>query len=181
MWDVPGYSWVDHFSAGLCYPVLAIDRLGYGESSHPNGDILTPRCQVHTLKQVLAQVRQTENNRSIIWAGHSMGALFGNMIAGESDLIDGLITIGWVHGEERLVGPSFTAFLKDYISYTDQERITSFYYEAGADQQIIDYDNEHAEAAPRGSIWSGIDPDPVVLGGIGRCFLFKESIKNFQS
>ncbi|MCG8640272.1 MAG: alpha/beta hydrolase [Desulfobacterales bacterium] len=167
MWDVLGYSWIDRFARQEGYPILVIDRLGYGDSSRLNGDILTPRCQVHTLKQMLCQIRQSQGQRPIIWAGHSMGALFGNMIAGESSLIDGLIAIGWVHGRETLVGPPPTAFLKgDYITYTDEERTASFYHVEGADPQIIAYDNQRAEAAPRGGVWSGIDPDRYVLGFI---------------
>lgn len=169
MWNVPGYSWVDHFVAGLGYPVLAIDRLGYGDSSHPNGDLLPPRIQVHTLKQLLYRVRQsTHGQRPIIWAGHSMGALFGNMIAGESDLLDGLITIGWEHGQQSMVGDSLTELLEliedDYITYTDEMRTESFYYIEGADLGTIVYDNLRAEPMPRGSLWAFTYPDQWVLG-----------------
>ncbi len=167
MWDVPGYSWINHFVAELGYPVLSIDRLGYGESSRPNGDLLTPRCQVYTLKQVLCQVADSLEQRSIIWVGHSMGALFGNMIAGETDLLDGLISIGFLHEQQTSTGPSLLQYLKgDYISWTDEERTTAFYYMQGADPEIIDYDNQRAEPVPRGAIWSGLKPDSLVLGCI---------------
>ena len=166
MWDVPEYSWIDFFVAQLGYPVIAIDRLGYGDSSHPNGDILTPRCQAQSLKQFLCQVRQKNGMRQIIWIGHSMGALFGNMIAGESNLIDGLITIGWIHGQETQTGPPLTEILKsDYITYTNEER-ADFYYFEGADQVIIDYDNSHAYPVPRGSLLAALDPDRFVLANI---------------
>ncbi len=167
MWDVPGYSWVDHFVADLGYPVLAIDRLGYGDSSHPNGDLLTPCFQARRLKQLLNQVRQSQGQRPIIWVGHSMGALHGNMIAGESDLIDGLITIGWIHGQPAMGEFSLTnliAFLEDdYFTNTDEERTEMFYYLEGADPDIIAYDNMLAEPTPRGSIWSLLGPDKCVL------------------
>lgn len=167
MWDIPGYSWINHFVADLGYPVLTIDRLGYGESSHPNGDLLTPRCQVYTLKQVLRQVSDFLGQRPIIWVGHSMGALLGNMIAGETDLFDGLISIGFLHGQQVSAGPSLLVYMAgDYISWTDEERSTAFYYMQGADPEIIDYDNQRAEPMPRGAIWSGIKPDLLVLGRI---------------
>ncbi|WP_287038592.1 alpha/beta fold hydrolase [Desulfobacter sp.] len=167
MWDVPGYSWINHFVADLGYPVLTIDRLGYGESSHPNGDLLTPRCQVYTLKQVLDQVSNSLGQRPIIWVGHSMGALFGNMIAGETDLLDGLISIGFLHVQQTSTGPSLLECLADdYVSWTNEERTTAFYYMQGADPEIIDYDNQCAEPMPRGAIWSSIKPDLLVLGRI---------------
>jgi pimeloyl-ACP methyl ester carboxylesterase len=167
MWNVPGYSWVDHFTAGGGYPVLAVDRLGYGDSSRPNGDILTPRCQVHTLKQLLCQLRQSEGQRPIIWGGHSMGSLLGNMIAGESDLVDGLISMGWIHGKESQVGPPLSAIAQgDYITWTDEQRESAFYLPDQADPQIIAYDNLRADTVPRGAIWSGIDPDRLVMGFI---------------
>ncbi len=165
MWGVPGYSWIDFFVAQFGYPVLAIDRLGYGDSSHPYGDILTSRGQVHSLKQFLFQVRQEEDSqRQIIWIGHSMGALLGNMIAGESHLIDGLITIGWIHGQKTQVGPPLFELLKDdYITWTDEERTIAFYYLEGAVQEIVDYDNSQAYSMPRGSILSFLDPDRFVI------------------
>lgn len=164
MWDVPGYSWADFFVAQLGYPVLVIDRLGYGDSSHPNGDILTPRGQVHSLKQFLCQVRQEDSERQIIWIGHSMGALLGNMIAGESYLIDGLITIGWIHAQKTQVGPPLFEILKgDYVTWTDEERTTAFYYLEGAAQEIVDYDNSQACSMPRGSILSFLNPDRFVI------------------
>jgi pimeloyl-ACP methyl ester carboxylesterase len=170
MWDVPGYSWIDHFVADLGYPVLTIDRLGYGDSSHPNGDLLTPRCQVHTLKQVLRQVSDSLEQRPIIWVGHSMGALFGNMIAGETDLLDGLISIGFLHGEQTSMDLSPSTLLQymteDYITMTDEERTASYYYTQGADPEIIDYDNQRAEPVPRGAMWSVLKPDSLVLGYI---------------
>ena len=170
MWDVPGYSWIDFFVAQLGYPVLAIDRLGYGDSSHPNGYTLIPRRQVNSLKQVLCQVRQENGLRQIIWIGHSMGALLGNMIAGKSDLVDGLITIGWVHGQEVLTTQPLlsmlTNFKNDYITWTNEERTAAFYFLEGADQEIVDYDNSHAFPMPRGSLLAIFDPDCFVLSNI---------------
>ncbi len=167
MWDVPDYSWVDRFVANLGYPVLVIDRLGYGDSNHPNGDILTPRFQAETLKQLLDEVRQSQGQRSIIWAGHSMGALLGNMIAGESNLIDGLITISWLHGQNSMDGFSLTELLPmlkdDYFTYTDESRIEKFYYAEGADPEIIAFDSQRAEPTPRASFWAITDPDQYVL------------------
>lgn len=167
MWDVPGYSWVEFFVAQHGYPVLAIDRLGYGGSSRPDGDILTPRCNARSMKQVLWQVRREDRLRQIIWIGHSLGGLVGNMIAGESNLIDGLITMGWVHEQETITGPPISDFLKsDYVAWTDAERTEAFYHLPGAEQDIIDYDNARAQPTPRGTIWSIRDPDLGVLSSI---------------
>ncbi len=168
VWDVPGYSWIDFFVARHGYPVLAVDRLGYGTSSHPNGNILTPRCQVQSLKQVLVKVKRENAQRRIIWIGHSVGGLLGNMIAGESRLLDGLITIGWVHGEkETKIGPPFSEILKNnYVTWTDAEREAAFYYVHGADQQIVAHDNSRSYPMSRGSTFSFFSPDRFVLSRI---------------
>jgi hypothetical protein len=87
------------------------------------------------------------------------------MIAGESDLIDGLVTIGWIHGDASMIGPSLTAYLEDdYIIWSDEERTSAFYYEEGADPEIIAYDNLYAEPMPRGAAWSSLTLDRFVLG-----------------
>lgn len=168
MWDVPGYSWIDFFVARHGYPVLAVDRLGYGASSRPNGTILTPRCQVQSLKQMLAKVRQENGRRRIIVIGHSVGGLFGNMIAGETRLLDGLITIGWIHAEkETEIGPPFSEILKNsYVTWADTEREAAFYYMQDADRQIVAYDNSRSDPMPRGSTFSFFDPDRFVLSRI---------------
>ncbi len=167
MWNVPGYSWINHFVADLGYSVLAIDRLGYGDSSHPNGDLLTPWYQACTLKKMLCQIKKNQGQRPIIWVGHSMGALFGNMIAGETNLLDGLISIGFLHGQQASTDSSPMQMLTgDYISLTDQERAESFYHMPGADPEIIDYDNLRAQPMPRGAVWVLLKPDSPVLGCI---------------
>ena len=168
MWDVPGYSWIDFFVVQLGYPVLAIDRLGYGASSHPNGNILTPRCQVQSLKQVLVKVKQESGQRRIIVIGHSMGGLLGNMIAGETRLLDGLITIGWLHGEkETQIGPPFSSILKNsYVTWKDAEREAAFYNVHDADRKIVAHDNSRSYPMPRGSTFSFFSPDRFVLSQI---------------
>ncbi len=167
MWDVPGYSWVDHFVGKLGYPVLLIDRLGYGESSHPNGDLLTPHFQAKALKKMLCQIKASQEERPIVWAGHSMGAFFGNLVAGETDLLDGFINIGFLHEQQNMLeGSPMNLLAGDYIFWTDHQRTTAFYHVQEADQEIIDYDNLHAEPMPRGSMWSALKLDKLVLGSI---------------
>ncbi len=167
MWDVPGYSWVDHFVGDLGYPVLLIDRLGYGESSHPNGDLLTPHFQAKALKKMLCQIKASQGERPIVWVGHSMGAFFGNIVAGETTLLDGFINIGFLHEQQNMLeGSPMDLLAGDYIFLTDQQRTAAFYYMQEVDQDIIEYDNLHAEPMPRGSIWSGLKLDKLVLGSI---------------
>ncbi len=88
------------------------------------------------------------------------------MIAGEScGFLDGLITIGWIHGQEIEVGPLFEEYLAqgDYVTWTDEERTTAMYYLDGADLDIIDYDNTYAYPMPIGSLLAAFDPDCFVI------------------
>lgn len=167
MWDVPGCSWVDYFTKELGYPVLAIDRLGGGDSSKPNGDLLTPCYELKALKDFLSQVKEENINRKIIWAGHSMGCLFGNLIAADSDLIDGLINLGWMHSKMGIAGPPVTEFLtNNYIEWTPEQRRDAFYYLAGADLGVIKYDNSNSYAMSRGSGLGSLGLDKFVIPNI---------------
>lgn len=168
MWNIPGYSWSDYFTGELGYPLLAVDCLGHGESSQVNGDLLTPSFQAKSLKKILEQVKSEFPQRKIIWAGHSMGALLGNMVAGSSDLIDGLIIMGWLHSKMEKIGPplSLSSFFNDYITWTDKERTESFYFIEKADPKIIDLDNSLANPMPKGYGFAGLYPDLLYLGRI---------------
>jgi len=167
MWDVPGYSWAKYFTGELGYPLLAIDRIGCGDSSHPNGDLLTPCYQLNTLKDCLRQVKKEHTNRKIIWAGHSMGGQYGNLIAAETDLIDGLIIMGLFHCKVSGLGPPVSAFLADdYVIWPPEGRGEALYHADGADPAVIAYDNNHAHAIPRGTAFEALGLDKFVLDKI---------------
>ncbi|KXJ90495.1 Alpha/Beta hydrolase protein [Microdochium bolleyi] len=87
------YNYEAHANA-LGYPTLAIDRLGSGKSTHPNGvtHVQTP-YQVELLHKLIASLRgpgivlpgapqsQVAPFDRLIWVGHSFGSIVGNQLA----------------------------------------------------------------------------------------------------
>lgn len=105
-WDLPpianqSYSYARHM-ARQGYAVLAIDQLGTGLSSQPDGDTVTLGATANALHQVLVSLRTTENptrkafNR-IALVGHSNGSLTAIYATGTYHDCDALITTAWLH------------------------------------------------------------------------------------
>ena len=71
-WDFPGYS-VAQKLAGAGYAVIAIDRLGYGESKLPDGYDVTHEAYADMAHQIVDQLR-AQGFSHVVLAGHSAGA-----------------------------------------------------------------------------------------------------------
>ncbi|KAF2162626.1 hypothetical protein M409DRAFT_68938 [Zasmidium cellare ATCC 36951] len=79
------YSWVQ-YAANEGYPTLALDRLCYGTSSHPNGVLV---CQEPMNAEIMHQILQKARRgqiagrsfEKIVYVGHSLGSLIGNVLA----------------------------------------------------------------------------------------------------
>ncbi|KAI9730400.1 MAG: hypothetical protein M1834_005910 [Cirrosporium novae-zelandiae] len=82
------YSWIDHASRNG-YPTLSIDRLGCGNSSHPDPTfVVQVPAQVEAHHQIIRALRSGTiselNNQSfskIIYVGHSYGSVMGNTLS----------------------------------------------------------------------------------------------------
>ena len=80
------YSWADYASK-QGYSVLAIDRLGNGQSDHPDPilDVQYP-AQVEQIHQIILEARAgtlpgiTKKFTTILYAGHSYGSITGNAL-----------------------------------------------------------------------------------------------------
>lgn len=179
MWDVPddvvsGYSWVDFFTKRYGFPILAIDRIGVGDSSKPPGDVITFAFEAIVLKKMIKKVSE-EEGRPIVLIGHSSGGALGNAIAGsDGNVIDGVVTIGWLHGLERLdMNIKWAeAFIKgilngfDYISVS-QDFLTEYcFYPDNYEKTLLNYFIENVEPFPRGGSLIMFDPDICSIGAI---------------
>jgi len=109
------YSWIS-YAAFQGYPTLSIDRLGNGQSSHPDpiGEVQI-NAEVETIHQVILKARNGtlfaqpgRKFKKIIYVGHSFGSLLGNKLttAYPSDA-DVAILTGWT--------PMYTSIVKTLL------------------------------------------------------------------
>lgn len=164
LWDVPGASWKDYFTREKGYPMLAVDLPGYGSSSHPCGDLMTPMAYARVISQVLESVK-AQTDRKIIYIGHSIGAMAGNIIAGSGGgMIDGLATLGWAHYDNPFDASDFELLnLEDYFVIPTEARRSLMYFGSGADESVINFDMEHAHRFARGNMWYKLQSDRGLL------------------
>jgi pimeloyl-ACP methyl ester carboxylesterase len=100
-YDGDKYSWV-HYASQQGYPTLAIDRLGYGLSDHPD-PILHVQFPTHAevAHSIVKQVRAGTSPfprafDQVIYVGHSFGSLVGNVFNEKyPDDVNATILTGW--------------------------------------------------------------------------------------
>ena len=156
-WDGPVVNGVDYsysnYMAEQHYAVLALDQLGAGESTHPEGDLVTLDSWGAALHQVLQSLHAPENPtgatfRHIVLVGHSFGSITSIYVLGaHPEDADALVTTGAAHVPSA-PPPSLLAVIgqleaSDYSFLPDAVRASVFYYAAGADPDVIAYDNAH--------------------------------------
>jgi pimeloyl-ACP methyl ester carboxylesterase len=92
------YSWIDFGRARGCHTV-AIDRLGVGNSSHPNPDFFTLPVEVNITSTIIQQLRRKFDN--VVLVGHSVASLMINyLLVEDPDITDAVIHTGYVHAFE---------------------------------------------------------------------------------
>jgi Predicted hydrolases or acyltransferases (alpha/beta hydrolase superfamily) len=81
------------------YAVFAIDRLGYGESSHPPAELVTLDAQAEVAHQVIGQLRDGtvggEAFEKVVLVGHSYGTAITWRETAKYNDADALIGTGW--------------------------------------------------------------------------------------
>ena len=171
-WDFPGYS-VAQKLAEAGYTVIAIDRLGYGESKLANGYNVTHEAYADMAHQVIGQLR-SQGFAHVVEMGHSAGAGTTELEAGLYGDADAIIPMGWHHRPSNQLGQDF--FTGDYAraaqgSYeyflgTPYHRAEMF-YNADADPNVVEADTKAAVDTPSGEIFSiGKQPSRLVVGNI---------------
>jgi pimeloyl-ACP methyl ester carboxylesterase len=89
------YSWID-FARAREYHAIAIDRLGVGNSSHPNPDFFTLPVEVNITSTIIQQLRRKFDN--VVLFGHSVASLMINyLLVEDPDITDAVILTGYVH------------------------------------------------------------------------------------
>ncbi|MGH9041185.1 MAG: alpha/beta hydrolase [Acidimicrobiia bacterium] len=170
-WDTPGYS-VAQPLARAGYAVVAIDRLGYGESRLENGNNVSVEAYGHMTDQIVTQLR-SEFDR-VILGGHSAGAGTSEFAQGVFGSGDAVMALGWHHRPSDQIGKDFFGSdtprsLQDDYTYfleTPEHRAWMF-YEPDADPAIVEADTRAANLTPSGEIQTiGKQPSRYVVGNV---------------
>jgi pimeloyl-ACP methyl ester carboxylesterase len=146
----------------LGFPVLALDRVGYGASSHPNGDTLTFAASAGYVHEVIAAVRAGAlgfTPPAVVLLGPSAGADIALVEAGTYHDVDGLIVVSNTSQlQPALFNVDFNAFFAqgDYFDFGVDFRTTFFYAKPFAIKRIIDLDNATRALVPRAEIGSAL-------------------------
>ena len=166
-WDVPtinghDYSYV-RFMAEEDYALLAIDQLGTGLSSKPDGDFVTLAETASGLHQVLVQLRRRNNPLDyafdrIVLVGHSFGSMNSILVQSTYHDADALVVTALGHVPHMLpIPPELIAFLAQfpYFGLPPAARSQLFYYAPDADADVIAYDNANlSDQLTRGQLFT---------------------------
>jgi pimeloyl-ACP methyl ester carboxylesterase len=164
-WDFPGYSYAQKL-AEAGYAVIAIDRLGYGESKLDNGYNVTHEAYADMAHQIVDQLRG-QGFSHVVLGGHSAGAGTTELEAGLYGGVDAIMALGWHHRPSNQLGQDFftgdyqRAALESYEYFlgTPAHRAEMFYTPT-ADPAVVEADTK-AAVPTRGRQHQGAGLPPV--------------------
>jgi pimeloyl-ACP methyl ester carboxylesterase len=148
--------------AELGVPVLTVDRVGYGASSHPNGDSLDYPTSAGYVHEVIAAVRGGALGfvpSAVVLLGPSAGGDIALVEAGTYHDVDGLIVMSNTSElQQALLEVDFNAFFSQgpYFDFGVEFRTDFFYYKPAALPFLIDLDNATRALVPRAEIGSAL-------------------------
>ncbi len=157
----PGFRAAPELAA-LGLPVLALDRVGYGASSHPNGDTLNYTTSAGYVHEVIQQVRGGalgDVPSAIVLLGPSAGADIAIVEAGTYHDVDGLIVCS---NTSQLQPAIFQVDVNawfaqgDYFDFGVDFRTQFFYAAPFAIPFLINLDNATRSLVPRAEIQSAL-------------------------
>lgn len=177
-WDFPyqpaSYSYVNALTdAG--YATLAIDRLGDGVSSHPDGAALTMHTGAFALHQVVQTLRSGSlvvpslgrvRAESIELVAHSFGSFIASIEAATYQDVDGVILSGYSHtagpGIALLNGSLWPAMFdpkfansgldSNYFTTAPGTRASFFFYTPNASPTVIALDEQLKQTTTLGEL-----------------------------
>ena len=183
-WDLPvdahRYS-VARPLAAAGYPVVAIDRLGYGASTHPPGRTLTIDRQADVTRQIVEALRMGTYRAAPPLAydhvgivGHSIGTEIAELCVGQSGGVDVLVATGYTHttsiGLALIIVPEvIRAFLIGYLYFGDTppNRAALFYHPGSAVPAVVARETASANLTPSGEVTSVVGrPSSLVMSAI---------------
>jgi len=157
-WDFPRIDGISYsyarYMARRGYAVLAIDQLGTGDSSQPDGDFVNLDQTANALHQVLASLRHASNPighsfDSIALVGHSNGSLTSIYATGTYHDADALVTTAWEHTPHPLpFNPAdiIALLTTPYIpatAFSLEFRTALFYYVPTTDPDFLTFEQAH--------------------------------------
>ena len=171
-WDFPGYS-VAQPLARAGYSVVAIDRLGYGESKLEDGYKVSFEAYGAMTRQIVDQLR-AEGFDHVVLGGHSAGAGISEFAAGAFGQVDAVMALGWHHRPSDQIATDFftgdnpRALQDDYEYFlgTPQHRREMFFTDT-AEPAVVAEDENRAVLTPSGEILTiGKQPSRNVVANI---------------
>ncbi|SDF40995.1 Lysophospholipase, alpha-beta hydrolase superfamily [Lentzea fradiae] len=96
--------------------VIAVDRVGTGESSKPPAASVTTAVQVASLDSFVDRIDAMYRSLPIVLIGHSYGSVVAEGVAARSDKVDALVVTGFLY---RRTAPSFEGFPELLPAATD--------------------------------------------------------------
>jgi pimeloyl-ACP methyl ester carboxylesterase len=192
MWDFPyqpeRYSYVQYMtSAG--YAVLSMDRIGYGESTHPPSGFadLDLHKAAFTIHQVVQELRSGDlkvhgfghvRAEKVELVGHSLGSFTATIEAATYDDVDGVILSGYTHtvGPGGFLGfslafpaafdPKFAplGLAFDYLSLSQASRDLLFNYLPNMDPAAEQLDYDLRMSVPAGDLADIFPSFPATFG-----------------
>ncbi len=141
---------------------MTVDRVGYGASSHPNGDTLDYATQAAQLHEVIQAVRAGVlgfTPPKIVVLGPSVGADITLVEAGTYHDIDGaIICFNTNQLQPALFAVDVGAWFAQgpYFDFGVDFRTSFFYSEPWAAQWVINRDNATRALVPRAEILSAL-------------------------
>lgn len=157
-WDSPRINGISYsyarYMARRGYTVLAIDQLGTGASSQPDGDFVTLDETASALHQVLASLRNADNPtghefENVALVGHSNGSLTSVYATGTYHDADALVTTAWLHVPHPLpFDPALilSVLTTPYIpatAFSKEFRTSIFYHVPTTDPDFIDFEHDN--------------------------------------
>lgn len=167
----PGYRAAEDL-ARLGYGVLTVDRVGYGASTHPNGDTLSYATQAQQLHEVVQQVRGGVlgfTPPEVVLLGPSAGADIILVEAGTFHDVDGVvICFNTSELQPALFEVDVGAWFAQgpYFDFGVDFRTDFFYAEPWASDRIIDLDNATRSLVPRSEISSALANEAAPFRGL---------------
>ena len=167
--------------AAAGYPVVAIDRLGYGASTHPRGGTLTIDRQADVTRQIVEALRMGTYRAApspaydhVGIVGHSIGTEIAELCIGQSGGVDVLVATGYTHTTSIelaliIVPEVIRAFLVDYVYFggTPPNRAALFYHPGSAVPAVVAAETASANLTPSGEVTSVVSrPSALVMRAI---------------
>jgi pimeloyl-ACP methyl ester carboxylesterase len=178
-WDMPSFRGVDYsyarYMASKRYAVLALDMLGTGESSRPDGDFVDLAQTADSVHQVIEEMREpggvfTTPFERIALVGHSNGTITNTFVQSVYGDADALVNTGFAFTPHPIPGdPAEMAALlgTPYVSLPPSVRTSLFYDVPSADPAVVAYDNASlADTCTRGQFLDAftVSADPSLAG-----------------